>query len=151
MPAAALSEHKIQSSAHAGGLDLHLQPVPKMLGCLQEWCAGAMVVGFKLETDAALLMRKAGESVRKYKLAAVVVNELERRNEMVEVMQPAKGSENFTAIKIAPVFQLLNDEPVGEPIEEELVFLLCHLHTDWMKENMKEAQKDMKGEEKDKT
>ncbi|KAJ9523342.1 hypothetical protein QJQ45_005381 [Haematococcus lacustris] len=57
LPWAELAEHKIQSSE--GGLDLQLRKVPKMLGLLtRQWCPGAMVVSFKLETDTHILVAK---------------------------------------------------------------------------------------------
>ena len=76
--AADLPEHKIQSR-NIRGVTLNLEPVPKMLGLLREWAghAEACIVGFKLETDADLLKRKAQKSLEAYGMDAVVANLLE--------------------------------------------------------------------------
>ncbi|ABO93671.1 predicted protein, partial [Ostreococcus lucimarinus CCE9901] len=88
-----LPEHKIQSSAHsAAGLELTLKPVPKMLGMIKhEWCPEAFAVGFKLETDVDLLADKARKSLERYRLDAVVANELTTRYDYVTVFA-ADGS-----------------------------------------------------------
>lgn len=82
-----LPEHKIQSAAHArDGLELTLRPVPKMLGLIKsEWCPNALVVGFKLETDINLLADKALRSLRRYRLDAVVANQLTTRYDFVHL------------------------------------------------------------------
>eukprot|EP01026_Neomeris_dumetosa_P075944 TRINITY_DN8099_c1_g1_i4.p2 TRINITY_DN8099_c1_g1~~TRINITY_DN8099_c1_g1_i4.p2 ORF type:complete len:342 (-),score=36.44 TRINITY_DN8099_c1_g1_i4:112-1116(-) len=82
-----LPEHKVQSNA--GDLELKLQQVPKMLGCLkQEWAPNAFVVSFKLETNEDILKRKAEEAAKKYGMDAVVANLLHTRNDRVLVLHP---------------------------------------------------------------
>ena len=82
-----LPEHKIQSAAQArDGLELTLRPVPKMLGLIKsEWCPNALVVGFKLETDINILADKALRSLRRYRLDAVVANQLTTRYDFVHL------------------------------------------------------------------
>ena len=90
VPWAELPEHKIQSreeapddeDREASGVVLRLRRVPKMLGLVRSrWCPRAFVVGFKLETDPALLYRKASDSLRLYALHAVVANEMATRRD----------------------------------------------------------------------
>jgi len=67
------ADHKIQSST---SLDVHFDPVPKLLGALKnEWCPpDAVVVSFKLETDPSLVEPKAFAALRSYGVDAVVAN-----------------------------------------------------------------------------
>ena len=59
VPAADLSEHKIQSG-ETGGLVLNLTPTPKMIPLLsKEWAPLSLIVTFKLETDPSLIISKA--------------------------------------------------------------------------------------------
>ncbi|KAI7749274.1 hypothetical protein M8C21_009286 [Ambrosia artemisiifolia] len=74
--------HKIQSAS--GPLDMRLAQVPKMLAVLRkEWAPTAFCVSFKLETDKEILLEKADTALRKYKMHAVVANELSTRKEVV--------------------------------------------------------------------
>jgi phosphopantothenate-cysteine ligase len=52
-----METHKIQSDI--GSLDIHLDGVPKMLGALRDWAPEHFAVSFKLETDEAILLKKA--------------------------------------------------------------------------------------------
>lgn len=84
-----MAEHKIQSSGQ-GELHLTLQKVPKALGALKSrWCPRAMIVSFKLETDEALLIAKAGKAIEEYGVHMVVANELHSRKEVVFLVTPA--------------------------------------------------------------
>jgi phosphopantothenate-cysteine ligase len=63
-----------------------------MLGMIKrEWCPEAFAVGFKLETDVDLLADKARKSLQRYRLDAVVANELTTRYDYVTVFT-ADGS-----------------------------------------------------------
>jgi phosphopantothenate-cysteine ligase len=80
------AEHKIQSSAHARGLTLVLEPVPKMIGVLvREWFREQLVVSFKLETDASLLSGKVSRTLMRDGQFAVVSNLLQTRYDRVTV------------------------------------------------------------------
>ncbi|KNC47318.1 phosphopantothenate-cysteine ligase [Thecamonas trahens ATCC 50062] len=117
VPTAAMPEHKIQSSAEA--LVLELEPVPKMLGALHaEWAPAALVVSFKLETDAALVEAKARRAIAKYGVNLVVANRLDNRNELVHVVH---------ADASRPVVDVSPGAP-GEPIEIQLVQTLKAEH-----------------------
>ncbi len=75
IPAAQMAQHKIQSRGAEAGLTLHLSNVPKLLGRLRAaWCPRAVIVTFKLETDATLLEAKAAASLRAYGQDLVVGN-----------------------------------------------------------------------------
>ena len=108
IPRAERAEHKIQSSSsssetihnnnknqnqnessNAGGLTLHLKPVPKTIGRLRsEWAPSAFCVSFKLETDAAILREKAERAVQAYGVHLVVGNILETRYDTVWILGP---------------------------------------------------------------
>lgn len=63
-PTPSQPEHKIQSSD--GAIRIRLRQVPKMLGLVRkEWAPTALCIGFKLETDADMLMAKARESIQR--------------------------------------------------------------------------------------
>ncbi|XP_057442472.1 phosphopantothenate--cysteine ligase 2-like [Lotus japonicus] len=82
-------EHKIQSGSHL--LDVKLVQVPKMLSVLRkDWAPLAFCVSFKLETDSSILLTKAGTALEKYKMHAVVANELSTRKEQVVVVTGAE-------------------------------------------------------------
>lgn len=58
LPMSHMATHKIQS--RDGPLKIELQQVPKVLKVLKStWCPKAFIVTFKLETDTALLEKKA--------------------------------------------------------------------------------------------
>lgn len=58
LPMSHMATHKIQS--RDGPLKIELQQVPKVLKVLKStWCPQAFIVTFKLETDTALLEKKA--------------------------------------------------------------------------------------------
>ncbi|KAI5416444.1 variant 3, Phosphopantothenate--cysteine ligase 2 [Lathyrus oleraceus] len=78
-------EHKIQSGSHL--LDVKLVQVPKMLSVLREnWAPLAFCISFKLETDSSILLNKGNAALKKYKMHAVVANELSTRKEQVVVI-----------------------------------------------------------------
>ncbi len=80
------AEHKIQSSAHGDGLRLVLEPVPKMIGVLvRDWFAEQLVVSFKLETDASMLVGKVNRTLARDGQFAVVSNLLQTRYDRVSV------------------------------------------------------------------
>lgn len=76
IPKFKMNEHKIQSSS--GGLQLYLEPVPKLLKLLTSiWCPHSFVVSFKLETDPELVIPKATGAISKYGVHLVVANQLQ--------------------------------------------------------------------------
>ena len=71
-------------------LNLKLWPVPKVMGLLRrKWAPDAFVCSFKLETDMALLRRKAEGAVEKYGCHMVVGNLLKTRYDQVYILAPA--------------------------------------------------------------
>jgi hypothetical protein len=73
-----MSMHKIQSNSSA--LDLHLDPVPKMLLALKStWAPESYVISFKLETDPDLVIAKARGAIAKYHVNMVIANQLQVR------------------------------------------------------------------------
>ncbi len=75
IPAARMTQHKIQSRGAVSGLTLQLDNVPKLLGELRgRWCPRAVIVTFKLETDEAILDSKASGSLASYRQDMVICN-----------------------------------------------------------------------------
>lgn len=96
VPTHKLVEHKIQSdpsaaaAAAAPGLSLHLDPVPKVLFPLkQQWAPRCCVISFKLETDEALLLKKAAGAIQAYGVDGVVANLLDKRYTQVQLVVPS--------------------------------------------------------------
>ncbi|KAL6983519.1 Phosphopantothenate--cysteine ligase 2, partial [Sarracenia purpurea var. burkii] len=85
VPWKSMVEHKIQSGS--GPLDMRLVQVPKMLSVLRkDWAPMAFCISFKLETDPKILLHKADTALKKYKMHAVVANELSTRKQVVVVV-----------------------------------------------------------------
>jgi phosphopantothenate-cysteine ligase len=81
-----MSDHKIQSSQ--GGLDLHLDAVPKALSTLRNrWVPNAFLVSFKLETNPGILIQKARSSIEVYGVDCVVANLLHNRYDEVRLVE----------------------------------------------------------------
>jgi phosphopantothenate-cysteine ligase len=78
-----MSVHKIQSSdanRNPGKLVIDLDPVPKFLKELVDtWAPDGMIVSFKLETDPAILLKKARQSLERYSHDLVIGNLLSTR------------------------------------------------------------------------
>lgn len=71
-----METHKIQSGG-SNGIDIHLDPVPKMLKTLKSWSPKSFIVSFKLETDPDLVIKKARGAIEKYGVHLVVANQLQ--------------------------------------------------------------------------
>ncbi|KAL1200560.1 Phosphopantothenate--cysteine ligase 2 [Cardamine amara subsp. amara] len=85
VPWESMTEHKIESGS--GPLEIRLAQVPKMISILRSnWAPKAFCISFKLETDSKILIEKATKALRKYKVHAVVANELSTRKEEVVVV-----------------------------------------------------------------
>jgi phosphopantothenoylcysteine synthetase/decarboxylase len=107
VPLAERSTHKIQSrdvshqdsnnnnqmlskEKESNCLNLKLWPVPKVMGLLRrKWAPDAFVCSFKLETDKAILRKKAEGAVEKYGCHMVVGNLLKTRYDQVYILAPA--------------------------------------------------------------
>ncbi|KAK7311591.1 hypothetical protein RJT34_09836 [Clitoria ternatea] len=115
-------EHKIQSG-HL--LDVKLVQVPKMLSMLRrEWAPLAFCISFKLETDSNILLYKAGTALEKYKMHAVVANELSSRKEQVVVVT---GAENI-------IVQRDKNQPDND-VEDPLIKLLSEKHAAYIQDS----------------
>jgi phosphopantothenate-cysteine ligase len=81
IPSSSMSSHKIQSNSVSGqGLSLHLDNVPKLLGCIKDlWAPHCYLVTFKLETDPLILADKVAQSFSRYRQDAIVANTLSLR------------------------------------------------------------------------
>lgn len=109
VPKDRLAEHKIQSSAidsqrnldsaasehsdagqfHSKKLVIDLDPVPKFLKTLVDgWAPQAMIVSFKLETDASILVDKAEMALNRYSHHLVIGNLLSTRKWEVVFIAP---------------------------------------------------------------
>lgn len=112
LASAAMAVHKIQSSS--GTLELSLSPVPKAVYPLvSQWCPGAFVVTFKLETDSAILEKKATGALEKYKHQLVVANLLHTRYEVVYLF--SAGGNPATEVR-------------GQPLDTHIVRAVCDHH-----------------------
>lgn len=83
LPPSQMGTHKIQSRG-SGGLSLELAEVPKLLSAYKRaltregaWAPDAVLVSFKLETNACILVAKAAGALQKYDVDLVVANQLQ--------------------------------------------------------------------------
>ncbi|KAL7487931.1 hypothetical protein ACHAW6_013501 [Cyclotella cf. meneghiniana] len=68
-------------------LTLTLYPVPKVIPTLRkEWCPGAFVVSFKLETDSSILRQKSVLAMERNGVHLVIGNELKTRYKKVFIL-----------------------------------------------------------------
>lgn len=166
VPRSEMPEHKIQSSEVGGPassddnhLVLRLAKTPKMLGALREaWAPSAFVVGFKLETDEAILVSKAARSIASYGLHAVVANILETRKERVLIVAPplplplsppseANGGEvkksDAVVVDASTVRVTAIDRDPSQPfIERQLVAEIVRLHKEYEEKKKKEEDEE---------
>jgi phosphopantothenate-cysteine ligase len=105
------STHKLKSNEPS--LDLHLVPVPKVLGEIKQKLPKSFVVSFKLETDPSLLIPSCYKAIEKYNVDRVVGNLLQTRKKEVQLV--ARNS--FETITTTSGF-----------IEEEVIQELTKLH-----------------------
>ena len=86
IPSERMAEHKIQSKDTADGIDLHLEPTPRLLGKVKsDWNPQTQLISFKLETDPQILKTKALGAVAKYGVDMVVANILATRRNKVTI------------------------------------------------------------------
>ncbi|KAJ7959069.1 phosphopantothenate--cysteine ligase 2-like [Quillaja saponaria] len=118
-----MAEHKIQSAS--GPLDMQLSQVPKMLSVLRkEWAPLAFCISFKLETDSRILLEKADMALKKYKMHAVVANELSTRKEQVVVVT---GNEKVSVRR--------DKNHPGDDVENPLINLLLERHSTYIEDS----------------
>lgn len=144
VPYSRLPQHKIQSRDYGtdtkqdvqdsnstttpdGKLIVNLDPVPKFLRRLVEsWARQAMIVSFKLETDNAILVKKATQALDRYNHQLVIGNLLQTRNrEVIFVSQENRKGE----------WLRLNDEHAA--IEEMIIPEVIKYHNKWIKSQEK--------------
>ncbi|KAF8096044.1 hypothetical protein N665_0319s0060 [Sinapis alba] len=122
VPWKSMTEHKIESGS--GPLDIRLAQVPKMLSILRtNWAPKAFCISFKLETDSKILIEKATKALRKYKVHAVVANELSTRKEEVVVVS-SNGN----------VVVRCDSEKLESIVEDNLIRLIVDQHSTYIKE-----------------
>ena len=89
VPLDRLPPHKMASDG--GPVQLQLQPVPKLLSRLRHhWAPQALLVSFKLETDAAVLQQRATRALHRYGVDMVVGNLLHTRRHAVTLYSGGK-------------------------------------------------------------
>ncbi|CAN8257384.1 unnamed protein product [Cochlearia groenlandica] len=121
VPWNSMTEHKIESGS--GPLDIRLAQVPKMISLLRtQWAPEAFCISFKLETDSKILIEKATKALGKYKVHAVVANELSTRKEEVVVV----SSSGNVVVRC--------DKP-GSIVEDNLIRLIVDRHSTYIKES----------------
>lgn len=121
LPESRVSDHKIPSEA--GGLLLHLEPVPKLIRPLVcDWMPAGLVISFKLETDETLLEARALEALDRYRHDVVVANTLSTRREHLIIYD--RIHETISRHEIIHA-------GTGE-IEEQLIYYLTQLHDQYI-------------------
>lgn len=91
-------------------LDVSLDPVPKMLGKIKaEWNPSTLAVSFKLETDLAILEKKALGAISNYKVDCVVANELHSRRFKVIIYE----KDSSKVIEVNPEEQEIEAEIIN--------------------------------------
>ena len=117
-------EHKMQSSEGAPSVQLKI--VPKMLAPLvKNWVPDAFVVSFKLETDQAILLKKAKKALETYQHRVVVANLLHTRKEQV-ILVDTTGTEKHVVMSKEELDK-------GLEIEEKIVECLRAQHVKFVK------------------
>ena len=117
-------EHKMQSSEGAPSVQLKI--VPKMLAPLvKNWVPDAFVVSFKLETDQAILLKKAKKALETYQHRVVVANLLHTRKEHV-ILVDQSGTEKHVVMSKEELEK-------GLEIEEKIVECLRAQHLTFVK------------------
>ncbi|KAL5964884.1 Phosphopantothenate--cysteine ligase CAB2 [Taenia solium] len=113
-----------------GSLTLHLSPVPKVLGLIStKWATSTMVVSFKLETDASLVLDRAKAALKRYRTHAVIANLLQTRKQEAWLIHeldggggdPGLSSEHLTVMPSS-----------SEELEDVLIRRVAHLHTTFL-------------------
>lgn len=90
------------------GLTLTLRNTPKLLKDLcSRWCPRAMVVSFKLETNANILIAKAAGAIFKYGVDVVCANVLGKHREAVTLVS---AEEDPTQVKVKTEGPIRGDE-----------------------------------------
>ncbi|KAI6660953.1 hypothetical protein LOD99_13676 [Oopsacas minuta] len=127
VPAAELSEHKIQSR-DSTQLTLKLTPTPKLIPLLsKEWAPLSLLTTFKLETDPSLLILKAKRAFTDTgpNHRVVVANLLhETRRKVVLVLSHEKQHR-----------EIVNSLESGKEIEELIIKELAQIHHDYIAES----------------
>ncbi|KAL0875026.1 hypothetical protein Bca101_024731 [Brassica carinata] len=124
--AAAVSDFYVpwKSMVRSGPLDIRLAQVPKMLSVLRtSWASKAFCISFKLETDSKILIEKATKALQKYKVHAVVANELSTRKEEVVVVSSSGN-----------VVVSCDTEKPESIVEDNLIRLIVDRHSTYIKE-----------------
>jgi len=118
IPVTQMAVHKIQSAG--SGLQLQLQPVPKMLKPLvKSWCPKAFIISFKLETDESILEQKCLGSMENYHQQLVIGNLLSSYREFVIFYYNNKEKKEIFKGKSAD-------------IEEAMIEELCKAHNQFI-------------------
>mmetsp|Transcript_56498 Transcript_56498/g.132517 ORF Transcript_56498/g.132517 Transcript_56498/m.132517 type:complete len:331 (+) Transcript_56498:75-1067(+) len=139
IPADEMEGNKIQSSKD--GLELRLRNVPKFLGLLRSWAPDAYIVSFKLETNENILQAKAAGAIKKYRVDAVVANNLltykdivhivrasSTRDEVVIESECIQGDETQGVLVRGLDVNSIERSPETTDIEPQLVQTLKQLH-----------------------
>lgn len=120
IPQENMAIHKIHSDA---AISVNFQLVPKILQPLvQYWVPNAFVVSFKLETDDAIIVKKAKVALEKYGHKLVIGNDLNNRKYRVILVT----NENEKELILSK-----EDAEKGQEIEELIVNELLHYYNDF--------------------
>ncbi|WFC97813.1 phosphopantothenate--cysteine ligase (ATP) [Malassezia yamatoensis] len=131
IPLNRIQEHKIQSSD--GGLQLVLEPVPKVLANLvHDWTPESYVVSFKLETDQQLIIPKAEISLDRYGHQLVIGNDLARRKTELVFIERVPENERKAGAKAYKSTEFHLSKEATYEIEQDVVASLNDRHSRWI-------------------
>ena len=128
VPAADLSEHKIQSR-DSGALALNLTPTPKIVPLLsREWAPLALIVTFKLETDPSLIIAKAKR--------AFLDTGPNHRVVIANLLKEVRHKVTLILSQDAGVREIATPLDSATPVEELIVKELSKIHFNYIAEKM---------------
>jgi phosphopantothenate---cysteine ligase (ATP) len=129
IPEPSMDEHKIQSREKESGLDVHFEPVPKMLSPLvRDWCPGSFTISFKLETREDILEPKALCALEMYGQNMVIANLLKNHSTRVVFYRP-----NVPA-------QVIEQPDKSKEIEKLFIPEILVLHENYIAEQSRKDQ-----------
>lgn len=142
VPEHEMATNKIQSRAH-DGLTVQLRNVPKVMGSIKDWSPEAFLISFKLETNLNILEAKAAGALQKYKVDAVVSNQLQTIRDLltivwkdpqataIEIAAEHIGGDEEQLVQVSGLCTKRVDRgsaPIIEPLLVEAIFDMHGLH-----------------------
>ncbi|EUB64503.1 hypothetical protein EGR_00453 [Echinococcus granulosus] len=115
-----------------GSLTIHLSPVPKVLGLIStKWATSTMVISFKLETDASLVLDRAKAALKRYQTHAVIANLLQTRKQEAWLIHKLDEGGGDGVLDLSSEHLTVTPSS-SEELEEVLTRRVAHLHTTFL-------------------